>query len=419
MQMIYNFLIYLLMPLVLIRLFWRARTNPEHTKHLTERFGQPPSGIPKGGIWVHAVSVGETVAAGPLVKALRQQYPDTPLYFTNHTLTGRQRAESLYGGQVTNIYSPYDLPVAVNHFVATLKPKLLILLESQLWPNYLNACQKSTIPVVVVNARISPPSFQRYRRMKRFVATILQKLTHVAAQSEIDAAHYQKLGVPVERITMTGNLKFAVKPPENLAERRQYWRDLFGAERLIWVAASTHPTEEDIVLAAHREILKAIPNAILLLVPRHPERFDTVTELAKADSWQTQRRSENKAVAADTQVVIGDSMGELFQFYALADVAFVAGSFVAVGGHNILEPVSVGCPTITGPQMFNFKEITEKLLAANALVQVQSADTLAQAVIRLSQNQSEREQIIQNGLDVVARNQDSIDKTLMIIKQYI
>lgn len=410
MRYLYSFLFYLAMPLILLRLLWRSRRLPSYRERFLERFGFC-SKLTKSCIWVHAVSVGEVLAAVPLVKKLKILYPDTPLLVTNMTPTGASRVKDVFGEKVCQQFIPYDLPGAVARFLNNTKPKVAIILETELWPNLFSACYKRDIPIIITNARLSPKSFKGYQFISPLTRKMLSQVTKMSAQSAYDAELFIKLGVPVDKLTMTGNLKFDIEIPKNLQGKGAVLRSTLGKDRLIWIAASTHLADEDIILKAHQKIKEKIPSALLILVPRHPERFDSVgTQCARY--FRTARRSRREALTSDIDVYLGDTMGELLLLYAASDVAFVGGSFAPIGGHNLLEPAVLQKPVLTGPILFNFLEISELLLKAKGLEIVDHADHLSDQVIKLLINADQRQAMGNNAYQVVNENRGALQKQL-------
>lgn len=379
---LYNTLLYLLLPLALIRLYWRGRNEAGHRQRWTERLGYIPTLPQAGCLWVHAVSVGEARAALPLIRALQTRYPEIPLLVTTTTLTGSRQVLDALGSQVHHVYAPYDLPGAVRRFLQRARPRLTILMETELWPNLLRGCALSGVPVLLANARLSERSARGYRRVRPLTAAMLQDVTLIAAQAEADAARFRALGAPYVRTV--GNLKYDLEIPASLIEQgRALRRELFGEKRPVWIAASTHAGEEEQILQAFDVVRAHRPDLLLLLVPRHPERFAAVADLCQQQVGCLVRRSERRVCPADTAVFLGDSMGELLLFYAAADLAFVGGSLMPIGGHNVLEPALLGLPVLFGPHMFNFTEAAERLLEADAAWQINDATKLASVVNRL------------------------------------
>ncbi|MDN0083715.1 lipid IV(A) 3-deoxy-D-manno-octulosonic acid transferase [Crenobacter sp. SG2305] len=370
---------WLIRPLLRRYLKKRAKKAPAYLEHWDERFGDGYAPRATGAIWIHAVSVGETRAALPLVHALRARYPDAPLLITQMTPTGRATALQLYPDAEVR-YLPYDFPRAVAGFFAAYRPRFGVLMETELWPNLIHAAHKAGVPLLLGNARLSDKSYRGYRRVAPLIRPALASLAGVAAQTEADAARLVLLGT--RNIKVCGNTKYDFAPPAAQLALGRTFRTWLG-DKPVLVAASTRDGEEALILAAWR---KARPKARLVIVPRHPERFDSVATLAEQQGFTVARRSATSGpLADDVDVWIGDSMGELFGYYAAADLAFVGGSLLPLGGQNLIEPASVGVPVLFGPSMFNFPQASELALAAGAALQVADADALvAEAVALLS-----------------------------------
>ena len=369
----YTLLLSLALPYALLHLLWRARKQPDYLRHWDERFGFYRIKPTEPLIWLHAVSVGETRAALPLVRALQAQYPTHRILITHTTPTGRATSEALFGDSVLRAYLPYDYRFAVRRFVRHFKPALGLLMETEIWPNLIGACQQHGVPVLLVNARLSARSARRYRKLSALVRVSLRQLSGIAAQGETDARRLQALGAKGAEIT--GNLKFDSTPPlEQMALGKQF-RETFGAERTVFLAASTRDGEEALILDAIKEA--ATPNLLTVIVPRHPQRFGEVAALLEKRLIKYQRRSANQPIAPDTAVVLGDSMGELFAYYRAADVAFIGGSLLPFGGQNLIEAAAVGCPMIVGAHVWNFADAVRQAVACGAALQVTDAPALA------------------------------------------
>lgn len=410
---LYTLLFHLALPLVVVRLFWRARKAPAYSKRIGERFAIGLPEFQPHGIWVHAVSVGESIAAAPMIRALKDRYPYLPITVTCMTPTGSERIKALFGDTVQHCYLPYDLPWAASRFLQRLQPKLAVVMETELWPNHIHQCARRGIPVALANARLSERSARGYARFARLTAPMLAELSLVAVQTEAEATRFRQLGARDACVEVTGSIKFdlSVDPalPEQAAQLRQQW----GATmRPIWIGASTHTGEDEILLAAHRQLLSAYPDALLILVPRHPERFGSVYELCRKQDFATVRRSLGEPPQAQTQVLLGDTMGELLFLFALADVAFVGGSLVPTGGHNLLEPAALGKPVLTGPHLFNFLDIAAQLRDADALKEVDSAPALAAAIEALWTDPASVEQARAAGSRVLRNNQGALERLL-------
>ncbi len=383
MHRIYIIISYLAAPLVALLLFWKGLGNRAYWERFEERFGFGRSRLASPGIWVHAVSVGEVVAASSLIARLREIYPAYPIVVTTVTPTGAQRVRDLFGDDVLHSYAPYDTIGSVRRFFDRMQPRLAIVMETELWPNLYAACGARGIPLVLANARISPRSVQRYRR---FIGLFRQALSNgivIAAQSAQDAERFLSLGANPQRTFVTGNLKADVALPPGLVEAGLAFRRDGAAGRPVWVAASTHAGEEEAVLEAHAEVRRVVPDSLLLLVPRHPYRFAEVAALLDSRGEVHGRRSTGQPPAASDPVYLVDSLGELPMFYAASDVAFVGGSLVPIGGHNLLEPAALALPVLSGPHNFNSEDVAELLLAAGALEVVDDQQELARAVARL------------------------------------
>ncbi len=369
------------LPLLPLRLWWRGRNEPGYRRHIGERFGLYHGTTPATVYWIHAVSVGETRAATPLVQRLKAAYPSAMILLTHMTAAGRETGQTLFGDHVVQAWLPYDVPFAVRAFYAHFRPAAGFLLETELWPNLVAAAHPAGTPLYLVNARLSERSARGYQRFEALSRPMLGRLAGVAAQSAADAARLAELGAP--EAIVTGNLKFDVTIPSAALELGAGFRTRFGAMRPIWLAASTRDGEEALLLDALAR--RALPgNPLLVLVPRHPQRFATVAELLRARSVPFVRRSEGGApVPADIGVVLGDSMGEMPAYYAAADVAFVGGSLLPLGGQNLIESLAVGTPVLIGPHTFNFAEATAGAIEAGAALRVADADALVAALAAL------------------------------------
>jgi 3-deoxy-D-manno-octulosonic-acid transferase len=417
---LYNLLFYIAIPFIVLRLLWKSRKAPAYRARMAERFGRftvPPE--MQNGIWFHCVSVGETIVALPLIKALQKQYPNLPITLTTTTPTGSQTAKNALNNTVFHVYGPYDLPCSLNRFLNKTKPKMLIIMETEIWPNLLHYCHKRSIPILLANARLSARSAGGYARFRKFTKKMLQNFTAVAAQAEPDAWRFKNLGVPKERITITGSIKFDITVPASAKEGGELLRQEFGADRPIWIAASTHNGEDEIILDAHKKIKAIIPSSLLILVPRHPERANQIAGLCKKRNLKTARRSKHESYTVDTDVFIGDTLGEMLLFFAAADIAFIGGSLIQHGGHNMLEPAALGLPVISGKYTFNFAQITKLLQKANALTLVATVDELAGDVISFIEDSKKRQAYGERAKQVAAKNKGALQKHLKIIKEIL
>lgn len=421
MRGLYTLVLYLLTPFALARLAWRGLRAPGYWQRWGERFGfipetagEQPSESP---IWVHAVSVGEVQAAVPLLRALLKQYPDVPLLVTTTTPTGSEQLRSLFESRVAHVYMPYDLPGAVARFLARARPRLALMMETEIWPNLYRACAQRGIPVVLVNARLSARSAAGYARVRALTAATLQCLHGIAAQSRADAERLIELGAPPARVRVTGSIKFDMKVPASLTEQAAVLRRDWGMQRPVWVAASTHEGEDELVLEAHRRVRAQYPQALLVLVPRHPERFARVAALCREQGWKTVLRSEQVATPADAAVFVGDSMGELLLFFGACDIAFIGGSLIAHGGHNPLEASAQRIPVLFGPHMFNFEQIAQLLLEAGAAREVGDSGMLADSVVHWLAKPDERIAAGERGAAVVEANKGARDAVLGMVAE--
>lgn len=425
MRYLYTLLLYLMVPWVVIRIIKRGIRMPSYFSRFPERFGKYSLfKSPENSIWIHAVSVGEVQAAAPLINQLLKKYPLHSFVVTTVTPTGEQRVRELFGKKVTHFYLPYDLPGSVRRFLDVIDPEVAIIVETELWPNLFHQLGKRQVPVVVANARMSERSYLRYKRFSSFTRSILENVTLVAAQGEADAERFYNLSSKDRAgsklpIVTTGSLKFDLKLPASLYEHAEVLRYKFGMHRPIWIAASTHEGEDEQVLAAFSQVIEKLPNSLLILVPRHPERSSRVASLCKKAGYQCVRRSKTEQVEDSVQVYIGDTLGEMSLLYAISDVAFVGGSLVKTGGHNILEPAALGIPVITGPHTFNFAEITKMMLKVNAAEQIRSSEQLAKVVLSYLRDANLRHNVGQNGKQLIKDNRGALEKLLKIIDDFI
>lgn len=419
MRIAYTILLYLFAPVVLLRLAWRGLRAPAYLRRWPERFGfiEPPLGAQV--IWLHAVSVGEVQAAQPLIRALLERYPNHSLLITTVTPTGSARVQALFGGEVAHVYAPYDLPGAVARFIERVRPCAAIVMETELWPNLFRACRRRSIPLLLVNARLSGRSVRGYRRVRPLVSQTLAAVTRIAAQGEADAQRFMSLGADSARVVVTGNLKFEQRIVPSLLERAEVLRREWGTGRPVWIAASTHEGEDELVLDVFRQLRRQFGDCLLVLVPRHPERFEPVAELCRQRGLATVLRSSREPCTAQTQVFIGDSMGELPLFYAASDVAFVGGSLVHHGGHNLLEPAALGIPVVTGSHVFNFTEICNLLLDAGACRRVDSVAGLERVVREWLADANARHRAGEQGRRVVERNRGALAAVLEMIDREV
>jgi len=408
---LYTTLLFLLIPFILLRLVWRGRRQPGYLRHIAERFGHYRETPPQGAlIWLHAVSVGETRAAEPLVKALRIAYPSHRILLTHMTPTGRETSEQLFGNSILRCYLPYDLPFAVNAFLRRFRPTLGTLLETELWPNLIHGCHTRDVPLFLVNARLSERSTRGYARVGSLTRDALGALAGIGAQTEADAARLRTLGAGA--IMVTGNLKFDRGPSSKDLELGATFRTWTGGQRTVFVAASTREGEEELVLDA---IQNAPAELLVIIVPRHPQRFDEVAKQLERRGVVYQRRSAPAFINPATRVWLGDSMGELFAYYAASDIAFIGGSLLPLGGQNLLEACAVGRPVLIGPHSFNFVEATRLAVEAGAAIEVADSSELGSIVGELLSDPERRLRMGEAGIALMREHQGATQRTLALL----
>lgn len=421
MRLFYTFLFYISLPFVFLRLLWQSRKNENYTRRWPERLGFISQTFQQS-LWVHAVSVGETIAAIPLIKKLQQDYPETAFVMTTTTPTGAACVQANFKDTVTHFYLPYDVPCALNHFTNKVQPQLLIIMETELWPNLLHVCHQKQIPVFLANARLSEKSARRYSLINSVTKKMMDAVSVFAIQTQIEADRFKNLGADPNKIHITGNIKFDLEMPSDLSTRAANLKKILG-ERPIWIAASTHQDEEKILLKVHAEVLKKIPACLLILVPRHLERFKEVKILCQQEKFTVISRTDNQACTLDTQIFLGDTMGELLLFYAASDLAFVGGSLVKRGGHNPLEPAALGLPVLMGSYVFNFEGICEALQKSKALLQIEdtpkAAQSLAEKITVLLNNPSRRAKMGYLAREYVLQNRGSLAKHIHLVKEIL
>ena len=418
MRQLYTLLWYLVLPLIVLRLLWVSVHTPAYRERFAERFGFYRRPLRKGCVWIHAVSVGETLAAAPLIRALLERYPDTPLLVTSTTPTGSEQVRLLFGERVTHAYWPWDLPGAVERSFQQAEPSLVVLLETELWPNLIRAAERRGVPVLLVNGRLSAKSHRGYARWRSLIQQSLSRLSLLAVQTAAEAERFIDLGASAERVVVTGNIKFDLQLDEGKRAIAEQLRAAIG-NRPVWIAASTHAGEDEIALAAHRQVLQHWPTLLLILVPRHQERFDQVVTLAKDEGLVTVRRSSGDVPTAQTQVYLADTMGELLALYGACDIAFVGGSLVPVGGHNLLEPAAWEKPVLSGPVLHNFTEVSALLTEANALQIVDDTTSLAAALQHLLADPVEAQLRGERAAAVVNRHRGALQKLLNLLQPLI
>lgn len=428
-RVLYTFFVYLIFPFVILRLLWRSISSTAYRQRIPERLGLVTLDSEKPIIWLHAVSVGETIAAKPLIEALISQYPDHRILMTTTTPTGSDRVKSLFSDRVMHVYFPYDLPEIIYRFLKRIKPQILIVVETEIWPNLYAACNKREIPIVIVNARLSEKSTKSYLKIKGLVAETLSYVDTIAVRSKADASSFKMLGAIEERIQLVGNIKFDIELDKQQIEQGRQRKDMWGVERLVWVAASTHAGEDEEILLIYEKLLKSFPNLLLILVPRHPERFDSVYQLClelnnkgiktlrHSQQKNQQNNYKNSYMDNDNQqqvnIILGDSMGEMQSWFATADVVFIGGSLVKTGGHNPLEAIAQGVPVVSGQYMFNFEDIVAELRESKLLTICATSSDIEDNLSRLLEEdhadyKQESQLIMQQLQGVTARLTDIV-----------
>jgi 3-deoxy-D-manno-octulosonic-acid transferase len=423
-RLIYSAIFYLATPLLVLRLLWRSLRTPDYRRRLRERFaryGNDPR-LNEADVIFHAVSVGEVHAALPLIQQLESLYPELSILVTTTTPTGSARVRALLGDRVMHVYLPYDIPGAINRFLDRFEPRLLVIMETEWWPNLMHCCAKRGVKIMLANARLSEKSLRNYKRITVLAGNMLAQFDRVSAQSDFDSERLQSLGLDAEKIIVAGSMKYdLVLDTAQLAQAHQDKSALIG--RPVLVAASTRTldgdSEEEKVLIAFRKLLETHPDLLLILVPRHPERFAAVFAMAEKAGLRTASRSRDKLAAPSVQVLVGDSMGEMQYYYGLADIAFVGGSLVNTGCQNIIEPAAIGLPVISGPSLFNFQAVSDQLQTAGGMLVAADAMALAGKINQLLDNPQRRQAMGDAARDVVLTNQGATARNLEIISELL
>lgn len=415
-RFMYRSILWLILPYALLHLLWRSRRQPEYRHHLGERFGFYTQRTLKPIIWLHTVSVGETRAAATLIARLLVAYPEQQILLTHTTPTGRAASEQLYQNKVLRVYLPYDYPFAVQRFLNHFQPTMGVLLETEIWPNLIHACHLRQIPLLLLNARLSEKSFRRYSRFVNLTRQALAELSGIAAQTDADAARFQRLGA--EKLSVMGNLKYDIEPPSTLLQQGERLRQSFGT-RPILLAASTREGEEALILSALQQLQNQPEvrlNFLLVIVPRHPQRFTQVYDLIDKFGLSVQRRSADEPIRAETQVLLGDSMGELFAYYAACDVAFIGGSLLPFGGQNLIEACAVGKPVLIGLHTYNFAQASERAIAEGAALRIENASELFSQAQVLLTDLARQHQMSSAALQFVKGNQGATTRALKLMQ---
>lgn len=416
-RLLYSLLFYCLTPLILLKLWMRGGKSPEYRRRWGERFGFVPRLNGEQPVWIHAVSFGETMAIIPLVEKLLAEQPEIPVFITSMTPTGSARVLHHFGNRVGHAYCPYDLPCALSRFHRRIKPRCCVIVETELWPNLIHSCAKRDIPVLVTNARLSARSASGYQRFNWLTRPMLQEVTCIAAQNREDGERFITLGLATDRLQVTGSIKFDISAPADVTVEAGKLRAAWGAERPVLIAASTHDDEEAQLLSVYRNLRSRYHTLLLILVPRHPERFPTVYDQSVKAGFRTCRRSVSPLPAADCEVYLGDTMGELMTLYSAADIAFVGGSLIERGGHNPLEPAVLGKPVLMGPHVYNFHQIVTTMEQELALQVVAGPEALQQAITELLDHPEQARAMGVRGCNCIAANRGALDQQLALVKQ--
>lgn len=407
---LYTLFFYTALPFILLRMLWRSHKVRGYRHRLLERFGYIDTlNLNKKSLWLHAVSVGEVITAVPLIKALLEDYSQYTLVITTTTPTGSEQIHKHFGNRIRHVYFPYDLPGPINRFLKRIHPQLVIIMETELWPNVLYYLHRKSIPILLANARLSERSMRNYQHIAHITQRMLSQITCVAAQSDLDGKRFVQLGLTSNRLLITGNIKFDLQLSESLIEEGKILRKHWGLRPTL-IAASTHEGEEVIILEAFRQLRHQFQDALLILIPRHPDRFNRVARLCESNGFSVVKRSLHKIPHSKADILLGDTMGELRLLYAASDVAFVGGSLVPIGGHNLIEPTAVRLPIVSGPNLHNFVTISDLLKTANALIIVSDSKSLFTNVARLFNNLRERQSLGERGYQVSISNTGSLDR---------
>ncbi|MCF2859020.1 lipid IV(A) 3-deoxy-D-manno-octulosonic acid transferase [Pseudoalteromonas sp. SMS1] len=412
-RFVYSLLLLVLSPLITLYLYQiRGKKNAGYRAHFSERFGHVDSTITTNGFIIHCASVGEVLAASPLIKRLQSTYPAERFLVTCNTPTGREEIQKQFGDSVDVCYLPLDLAFATRKFIKKLKPKLLIVLETELWPNLFHYAKQQNCPVAVVNARLSEKSFQGYKRFAALSRGLMAHIDALASHNEEDGARFVALGLEKTRVQSTGSIKFDIQIEDSDKSKLTALQTLIG-NRPIWIAGSTHPKEHEQVIAAHQLVLSTHPNALLIIAPRHPEQFEPVASLLTQTNLTVSRRSEH--YTAHSHVLLADTLGELKFLYGCADIAFVGGSLIERGGHNPLEAAASAVGVLSGPSIYNFSHIYPELMAMKGANICQNTDQLAEQVTHYLSDSADARKLGENAHQCLAKNQGAIDHTLKVI----
>ncbi|ASA55946.1 lipid IV(A) 3-deoxy-D-manno-octulosonic acid transferase [Vibrio gazogenes] len=418
-RLIYTLILTIIAPFYLLKLFKKKVGKPCVDSRWTEHFGFTPSLSTSENqevIWIHAVSVGETLSVIPLIKQLHADSPEKKIIITTTTPTGAEQAQKI-SAIAEHRYMPLDFPFAIRGFLQSIKPSHLIIMETELWPNLLYIVKKSHIRISIINARLSEKSYRNYQKVKPLINLCLPLIDHIYCQHEEDSNRFQRLGAQTSQLSVTGSIKYDIEISKEIERKSVSLRHNIGSKRPVWIAASTHLGEDELLLENHKRILKEYPDALLILVPRHPERFNSVYDLCVKEGLSTQRRTQENTHDQPYQVYLGDTMGEMLTLMGAADICVMGGSFIgkAVGGHNVLEPASLGIPTITGPSYYNFRDITLSLHESSALLILDSADKIAPNIMTLLKNPNQLKHMSSQARNLVMNNAGALKKTVNML----
>ncbi len=410
MRQLYSSIFLILLPFILFRLYWRGKKSPEYRNRWWERLAIYKQSYPKGVLWLHAVSVGETEAAIPLIHQLQKKLPEQQILITTTTPTGSSRVQSHFKQKVSHVYLPYDIPWIVKRFILCFKPRMAVFLEKEIWPNLFEQCHNNNIPIVIINARLSQKSAKGYLKIRSFIQPALDQVSWIACQTTADQQRFEQIGAPSKLTETQGNIKFDLTIDETLKSEARILKKQLFQNRFVWIIASTHAKEEAIFLNLYQELKPDLPDLLLVLVPRHPERFEEVALLGSNMNLNIKKRSLNDVCEQDTDVFLLDTLGELKFFYGCADTSFIGGSMVPIGGHNVLEAAAMHTPILFGPFMRNFQDIAENIQHMKGAIQCTNAFEIKKHLTNLYHNPALRQELADNAQQFLKKNQGATAK---------
>lgn len=419
MRFAYSLIFSLLAPFLWLRLFWKSLKAPAYRLRWQERFGFYDKEHNRNIVWFHAVSVGEAEALFPLIDYIQNRHPQVKILITTTTPTGSARVKAVLNERVDHVYLPYDIPYCIDRFMRHFKPKLAVVVETEIWPNLFTGCKRRNIPLYLINARLSEKSLRNYQKIRRFIQSVLSQTTLIACQTRDDAERFQALGAFEEHVVSTGNIKFDRTLTQEAYETGQQLKHQQFAEFAVWLAASTHKGEEELLIGVFQNLKPLFPNLLLAIAPRHPERFAEVKNLCEKNNLKVITRSSRQVCGKGSDIFLIDTMGELGLFYLVSDVAFVGGSLVPIGGHNVLEAVTAGTPAVFGPHMANFRLIAQGLLEKNAAIQCHNPEQIQSAVKMLIDNPEEKQRLIGNAKIFMEENRGALERIYHILETYL